>query len=302
MIELIDLVVVAMIRKVLIIHRLSGVPLLVVDFNRSSLGSDDALLSGMLRALEGLAEELGIGEFSSFKTTDAMFLVTLLKHVLVALLLDHEDDVEYYKQFAVEIAWTFEATYRLDSWDGNVERFSEFREWIISMLEKRTWKEMQGNARELPEGVAGYVVYDKVNHRFWANLKVKVNIIGLINSWEATTGEVVEASGESLTYVSTKLKRTPFGVIGILYKSLLERDVERYKKLFEFITENADKTFLLVKETLKAAESLFGKEAVEEVRRNEGNMLLEVLSFHENPLTFLELVRRMSIRGVVLLK
>lgn len=286
----------------MIIHKDSGIPLLAVDFEGSSLRSDNALLSGMLRALEGLAEELGIGEFSSFETTDAMFLVASLKNVLVVLLLEHEDDVDYYKQFAVEVAWAFETTYCLDDWDGNVERFLEFREQVISILEKRAWKEMQGEARELPEGVAGYVVYDKVNHRFWANFKVKVNVIKLINSWEATAGEVVEASDETLTYVSTKSKHTPFGVIGILYKPLPERDVERYKKLFEFITENADKAFFLVKETLKAAETLFGKEAVEEVRRSEGNMLLEVLSLHENPLVFLELVRRMSVRGVVSLK
>ncbi|MEM2046323.1 MAG: hypothetical protein QXZ06_00400 [Candidatus Jordarchaeales archaeon] len=275
---------------------------MVVDLERSKVISDDVLLSGMLRALEGLAEELKIGEFSSFKTTDAIFLVASLRHVLVVLLLDHGDDVDYYKRFAVEIAWAFETTYHLEEWDGSVERFSKFREQVISILEKMTWKEMPGEARKLPEGVAGYIVYDRVNRRFWSNVNINVNVIGLINSWETTLGEVVEASDEILIYISTKSKHTPFGVIGILYKSLPERDVERYKKLFVFITENADKTFSLMKETLRAAESLFGREAVEEVKKYEERMLLEVLSFHEDPLAFLDLVRRMSIRGVASIK
>ncbi|MEM3467126.1 MAG: hypothetical protein QW566_11710 [Candidatus Jordarchaeales archaeon] len=275
---------------------------MVVDLERSKVISDDVLLSGMLRALEGLAEELKIGEFSSFKTTDAIFLVASLRHVLVVLLLDHGDDVDYYKRFAVEIAWAFETAYHLEEWDGSVERFSKFREQVISILEKMTWKEMPGEARKLPEGVAGYIVYDRVNRRFWSNVNINVNVIGLINSWETTLGEVVEASDEILIYISTKSKHTPFGVIGILYKSLPERDVERYKKLFVFITENADKTFSLMKETLRAAESLFGREAVEEVKKYEERMLLEVLSFHEDPLAFLDLVRRMSIRGVASIK
>ncbi|MEM1659181.1 MAG: hypothetical protein QXX87_05905 [Candidatus Jordarchaeales archaeon] len=291
-----------MIRKVLIIHRTSGVPLLVVNFEQLDSSLDDTLLSGMLKALEGLAEELKIGSFSSFKTTDAIFLVASLSNVLVVLMLEHEDDIEYYKQFAVAIAWDFETSFKLEKWNGNVENFLKFRDRVVSMLGNLSWKEMLGEARRLPEGVAGYVVYDRVNRRFWSNLDANIDVVELINSWEGMSGEVIEANDENLIYVSTKSKHTPFGVIGILRKPLPERDVERYKKLFAFIAENADKTFSLVKETLKAAEKLFGKEAVEEVKKYDGGMLLEVLSLHEDPLTLLDLVRKMCVRGVVSIK
>ncbi|GEM_PF-2515796 len=291
-----------MIKKILIIHRVSGVPLLVMDSEGSELASSDVLLSGMMKALEGLAKELGIGDFSSFETSDAVFLVASLRNVLVVLLLDHEGDVEQYKKFAIEVAWSFEATYRLENWDGNVDRFSEFKSRIISILERTAWRKMPGKDGELMEGVEGYVVYDRVSHRLWYELNVKMDVVALINSWEAALGELVEANDENFTYVFAKSKHTPFGAICILNKSLPEREVKRFSKLSVFISENAEKSILLPEGTLKAAKLLFGEDAVKEAREYEGKMLLEALSYHENPLAFLDLIRRMSVRGVVSLK
>lgn len=291
-----------MIKKVLIIHRVSGVPLLVMGSEGSELASGDVLLSGMMKALEGLAKELGVGDFSSFETSDAIFLVASLKNVLVVLLLDREGDIEQYKKFAIEIAWAFEAAYRLENWDGNVDRFSDFKGRLVSIIERTAWKEMPGKTAELPEGVEGYIVYDRVNYRLWSKLNVKKNVFELIKSWEAALGELAEANDGNLTYVFAKSKHTPFGAICILHSSLPEREVKRYSRLLAFISENAEKSILLVEGVLKAAKSLFGEDAVKEVREYEGAMLLEVLSHHENPLTFLDLVRRMNVRGVVSLK
>ncbi len=291
-----------MIKKVLIIHRVSGVPLLVVDPRGMELASTDVLLSGMMKALEELAKELGVGDFSSFETSDAVFLVASLKNVLVVLLLDREGDIEQYKNLAIEIAWDFESAYRLENWDGNIDRFSGFKDRLISIMERVAWKKMPSKTGVLPEGVEGYLVYDRVNHRLWSKLNVKKNVFELINSWDSSLGELVEANDENLTYVFAKSKRTPFGAICILNRSLPEREVKRYSKLLAFISENAEKSILLVKGTLKAAKSLFGEDAVKELSEYEGSMLLEVLSRHENPLTFLDLVRRMNVRGVVSLK
>ncbi len=291
-----------MLRKLLILHKASGVPLFKVDLKGTVVNSDDVLLGGMLRALGDLAEELKIGDFSSFKTSDKFFLISSLKHILVVLVLDREDDAEEYKQFASEIAWSFETTYSLEEWDGNVERFSGFKDKVMMALERLIWRNMSEgyDGKNLPNGVVGYVLYDRGNRRFWAELKVDVRVLELIQLSETMPGEVVKVNDELLTYLFIKKKREPFRIIALLSKDMPDRDVQRYVKLFEFICENAMKTITLNRNLVTAAKALFGEETIDEfMEKVEGKFLLEILMGFEDPLQTLEVVRKMDVRGMV---
>lgn len=126
-----------MIHGLYVIHRASG--RLMFEKKLENFAVDTDLFSALLAAIRAFAEEIHMGELTSFTTHNKKIVLSLTETLIIALILEAEASSEKYQGIAYEIGRQFDIFYKieLNNWSGNRSLFSSFKETVETILNIR---------------------------------------------------------------------------------------------------------------------------------------------------------------------
>ena len=290
-----------MLHYVLLIHRISGLPIFDMKVSSTFFDISSDLLSGLLSALQSFSKYLKIGELSTFDAHNYKAVIKNTENLQVILIIDRTDPDDDWKEIAEKIAEYFESKYDFSNWIGEIKKVPEFETYLEELIQRYSW-----NIIEIPEEqireeeLTGFLIYELDKRNVYkCDIDAEYTYADLIKRSESLLKDANDARIEQRRHILYFMKKGNRRVILEFPLNVSQFDFKRYAKMFSFLAEHLFDTLKLKEKLRRPAVSALGEKIVDEIERYGSMRLLDILMGAPKPLSVIDGFRKAWVRDLL---
>lgn len=290
-----------MLHYVLLIHRISGLPIFDMKVSSTFFDISSDLLSGLLSALQSFSKYLKIGELSTFNAHNYKAVIKNTENLQIILIIDHSDPDDDWKEIAEKIAEYFESKYDFSNWIGEIKKVPEFETYLEELIQRYSWNIIDIPEEQIrEEELMGFLIYeiDKRNV-YKCDIDAEYTYAELIKRSEGLLKDANDARIEQRKHILYFIKKGNRRVILEFPLNVSQFDFKRYAKMFSFLAEHLFDTLKLKEKLRRPAVSALGEKIVNEIERYSSMRLLDILMGAPKPLSVIDGFRKAWVRDLL---